>query len=77
MTDNDVKRLTRLTAILTLLQSKRLLTATSLATKFSVSIRTIYRDIKALDQAGVPIVTERRERIFNNGRLQASSYNVH
>ena len=58
MNDNDTKRLSRLTAILTLLQTKRLLTATELAKKFSVSIRTIYRDIKALEQAGVPILTE-------------------
>ena len=58
MNDNDTKRLSRLTAILTQLQTKRLLTATALAGKFSVSIRTIYRDIRALEQAGVPILTE-------------------
>lgn len=58
MNDNDTKRLSRLTAILTQLQTKRLLTAPELANKFSVSIRTIYRDIKALEQAGVPVVTE-------------------
>lgn len=58
MNDNDTKRLSRLTAILTQLQTKRLLTATSLADKFNVSIRTIYRDIRALEQAGVPIITE-------------------
>ena len=58
MNDNDPKRLSRLTAILTQLQTKRLLTAPELAKKFSVSNRTIYRDIKALEQAGVPIVTE-------------------
>lgn len=58
MNDNDTKRLSRLTAILTQLQTKRLLTATELANKFSVSNRTIYRDIKALEQAGVPILTE-------------------
>jgi|SRR5690554_3893973 len=58
MNDNDVKRLSRLTAILIQLQTKRLLTATQLADKFSVSIRTIYRDIRALEQAGVPIITE-------------------
>jgi predicted DNA-binding transcriptional regulator YafY len=58
MNDNDTKRLSRLTAILTQLQTKRLLTAPELANKFSVSIRTIYRDIKALEQAGVPILTE-------------------
>lgn len=58
MNDNDTKRLSRLTAILTQLQTKRLLTATVLSEKFNVSIRTIYRDIRALEQAGVPIVTE-------------------
>lgn len=58
MKDNDTKRLSRLTAILTQLQTKRHLTASELANKFSVSIRTIYRDIKALEQAGVPILTE-------------------
>ena len=58
MNDNDTKRLSRLTAILTQLQTKRLTTATSLADKFDVSIRTIYRDIRALEQAGVPILTE-------------------
>lgn len=58
MSDSDTKRLSRLTAILTQLQTKRILTATELASKFSVSIRTIYRDIRALEQAGVPILTE-------------------
>lgn len=58
MNDNDTKRLSRLTAILTQLQTKRLVTATQLADKFKVSIRTIYRDIRALEQAGVPVVTE-------------------
>ncbi len=58
MDGNDTKRLSRLTAILTQLQTKRLLTAPELAHRFSVSIRTIYRDIKALEQAGVPVLTE-------------------
>lgn len=58
MNDNETKRLSRLTSILTQLQTKRLLTATSLAEKFGVSVRTIYRDIRALEQAGVPILTE-------------------
>ncbi len=58
MSDNDTKRLSRLTAILTQLQTKRLLTASELSNKFSVSVRTIYRDIRALEQAGVPILTE-------------------
>lgn len=58
MNDNETKRLSRLTAILIQLQTKRLLTATVLAEKFNVSTRTIYRDIRTLEQAGVPILTE-------------------
>ncbi|AZI24294.1 MAG: YafY family protein [Pedobacter agri] len=58
MLDHDTKRLSRLTAIVTQFQTKRLLTAPELATKFGVSIRTIYRDIKALEKAGVPILME-------------------
>lgn len=58
MEGDDIKRISRLTAILTQLQTKKGLTATSLAEKFGVSRRTIYRDIKALERAGVPILTE-------------------
>lgn len=58
MNENDLKRIPRLTAILTQLQAKRLLTATQLADRFQVSVRTIYRDIRALEQAGIPIYTE-------------------
>ena len=58
MNDNHTKRLSRLVAILTQLQTRRLVTATKLAEKFGVSTRTIYRDLKALEQAGVPILTE-------------------
>jgi predicted DNA-binding transcriptional regulator YafY len=58
MQDKDIPRLSRLMAILTQLQSKRLLTATEIVKKFKVSIRTVYRDIKALEQAGVPVLTE-------------------
>lgn len=58
MLDKETSRISRLTAILTHLQTKRLLTSTTLAEKFGVSVRTIYRDIKTLEQAGVPILTE-------------------
>ncbi len=50
-------QLSRLITILTLLKSKRVLTATELSNKFDVSIRTIYRDIKKLLEAGVPVIT--------------------
>ena len=58
MNNNDTRRISRLTAILTQLQSKRILTSTTLAEKFNVSVRTIYRDIKVLEHAGVPIYME-------------------
>lgn len=61
MNSNDVKRLSRLTAILTMLQTKRIVTSSTLAKKFDVSVRTIYRDIKALEQAGVPVIAEDRK----------------
>lgn len=51
-------RLSRLTAIMTQLQSKRVVTATYLAEKHGVSVRTIYRDIRTLERSGIPIVTE-------------------
>jgi len=49
-------RITRLTKILTQLQAKRMLTARELATKYNVSVRTIYRDIRTLEDSGIPIV---------------------
>lgn len=55
---SEVNRLSRLTAILFQFQTKRIVTAAELAQKFQVSKRTIYRDIKALEKAGVPIFTE-------------------
>jgi predicted DNA-binding transcriptional regulator YafY len=57
MKDQDAKRISRLTAIAMQLQTKRLLTAAYLSDRFGVSVRTIYRDIKALEQAGVPVLT--------------------
>ena len=55
---SEVNRLSRLTAILVQFQTKRIVTATELSQKFQVSKRTIYRDVKALEKAGIPILTE-------------------
>ncbi|MDG5492068.1 YafY family protein [Psychroserpens sp. SPM9] len=52
-----MSQLSRLISILTLLRSKRLLTASELSSKFDVSVRTIYRDIRKLEEAGVPVIT--------------------
>lgn len=58
MEEKEKPRLSRLTAIITQLQSKRLITAKFLAEKHKVSVRTIYRDIRTLEKSGIPIVTE-------------------
>ena len=42
---------------MTLLKSRRVLTATELSGKFDVSIRTVYWDIAKLIEAGVPVIT--------------------
>lgn len=53
-----MSRLIRLTNILLQLQSRRLVTSQDLAEKFGISQRTIYRDIRALEEAGVPVIGE-------------------
>ncbi|GEO22536.1 helix-turn-helix transcriptional regulator [Cyclobacterium qasimii] len=55
---SEVNRLSRLTAILVQFQTRSIVTATELSQKFQVSKRTIYRDVKALEKAGIPILTE-------------------
>jgi len=51
-------RLARLSAIVTQLQSKSIVTAKAIADRHNVSIRTVYRDIRTLEQSGIPIITE-------------------
>lgn len=53
-----MNRIERLHAITTVLQSKRIVKAEELARKFEVSLRTIYRDIRALEAGGMPIGAE-------------------
>ncbi|MFZ4263300.1 helix-turn-helix transcriptional regulator [Sphingobacterium sp. HJSM2_6] len=52
------KRFDRIVHILIHLQSKKVVRAQELADRFEVSLRTIYRDIKSLEQAGVPLIGE-------------------
>ena len=52
-----MNRLDRLFAIATVLQSRSRVRAEDLAARFEVSKRTIYRDITALAEAGVPVVS--------------------
>jgi predicted DNA-binding transcriptional regulator YafY len=48
-------RASRLVSILLLLQSRGKLTAQQLAAELEVSVRTVYRDIESLSEAGVPV----------------------
>ncbi len=53
-----MNRLNRLTAILIHLQTKRVVRAQELANRFGISLRTVYRDVRSLEEAGVPIGAE-------------------
>ena len=53
-----MNRIDRLTAILIQLQSRRLVKAQDIADRFGISLRTVYRDIKAIEESGVPVIGE-------------------
>lgn len=53
-----MNRLDRLSAILILLQSRRVIKAQDLASRFDISLRTVYRDIRSLEEGGIPIIGE-------------------
>lgn len=53
-----MNRLERVTSILLMLQTKRILKASEIAERFGISLRTVYRDISVLEEAGVPIISE-------------------
>lgn len=53
-----MNRIDRLSAIITFLQSRRLVTAQQVADRFDISLRTVYRDINALMESGIPIAGE-------------------
>ncbi|MTI22619.1 YafY family transcriptional regulator [Fulvivirga sp. RKSG066] len=53
-----MNRIDRLSAILIQLQSKKVVKAHEIAERFDISLRTVYRDVRALEEAGVPIGAE-------------------
>jgi len=53
-----MNRFDRVTALLLLLQTRSVVTAKFLAEHFGVTERTVYRDIRTLENAGVPIGSE-------------------
>ena len=59
-----MNRIDRLFGILTLLQSKKFVSAEAIAERFSISIRTVYRDVKALSEGGIPVSFETGKGYF-------------
>lgn len=53
-----MNRIDRISAILIQLQSRRVTKAQDIADRFDISLRTVYRDVKALEEAGIPIIGE-------------------
>lgn len=53
-----MNRIDRLTAIIIYLEGRQRVTIEELADRYSISERTVFRDLKALQEAGVPITSE-------------------
>ena len=53
-----MNRIDRISAILIHLQSRRVVRASEIAERFNISLRTVYRDIRTLEEAGVPLMGE-------------------
>lgn len=56
-----MNRIDRLVAIIIFLQSKKIIRGREIAEHFGISLRTVYRDINALCEAGIPIGAEAGE----------------
>ncbi len=53
-----MNRIDRVTAILIQLQSRKVVKAQDIADRFNISLRTVYRDVKTLEEAGIPVIGE-------------------
>lgn len=59
-----MNRIDRLTAIIIFLQGRKLVTVEELSERYGISGRTVYRDLAALQEAGVPIGSEPGQGYF-------------
>ena len=59
-----MNRTDRLMAIVALLQSKKHLSAESIAERYKISVRTVFRDLRAMGEIGVPIGFEPGQGYF-------------
>jgi predicted DNA-binding transcriptional regulator YafY len=66
----------RLLLILNLLRTRRNLSASDLANECEVSERTMYRDIQALSEAGVPIYFDRGYKLLTDTFLPPLNFTI-
>jgi len=59
-----MNRIDRLTAIIIFLQGRQRVSVQELSERYSISLRTVYRDLAALQEAGVPIGSESGEGYY-------------
>jgi len=59
-----MNRIDRLFGILILLQSKKYITAEKIANQYGISVRTVYRDMKALGEQGIPLSFEQNKGYY-------------
>lgn len=59
-----MNRIDRLFGIVTLLQSRKFLPAEKIATRFGISLRTVYRDVRSLCEQGIPVSFEQGRGYF-------------
>jgi len=71
-----MSKLDRLLLILNLLRSRRTLTASDLANECEVSERTIYRDVRALSGANVPIYFDGGYKLLTDAFLPPLNFTV-
>ena len=59
-----MNRIDRLFGITTMLQTKKYVSAEQLAEQFGISVRTVYRDVKALTEQGIQVSFEQHRGYF-------------
>jgi len=53
-----MNRIDRLSAIIIQLQSRKTVRAQDIADRYQISLRTVYRDVRSLEEAGIPVIGE-------------------
>jgi len=59
-----MNRIDRLLGMITLLQTKKFVSAEKIADKFNISKRTVYLDVKAICEQGIPVGVEPNKGYF-------------